>query len=458
MRAVRKRWSKWTRGYGDSYYASFGEPIHHEKPWTILPPQPRFRFYNGARNYGLVLSDFLSGRIFAGDAVERTERRIAEWLDVAEVILTPQGRYAIYLGLRQIIQPGQRVILSPYTLYDVVNMVLAAGGIPCFADIDEDTCNISALEVERLIGPETGAVMVTHLHGLVGSLDRINAICERRGVPLVEDACQAFGARHGGRRAGTIGTMGFFSFGRAKNVNAFLGGMIATNDHAKAARIRRNLARLPYEDGARLLKRIAHCGLGQVLTSPVVFPALTYWIFRHGVLNNVDTVTRQFNTEINPIVRTAIPESYERRISQLQARLILDQLERVDTYARERIKLALLYHQGLSDIPGIRLPPLRDDLSHIYLSFAIQAPDRADLQRYLMQNGRDVVIQHLRNTADLECFAQYHRDCPAARRTARSVLLLPCYPGYRAAEARKNVEVIRRFFRSSNWPSYTSNT
>src|SRR5204863_3172195 len=99
-------------------------------------------------------------------------------------------------------------ILSPYTLYDVVNMVLAAGGIPCFADIDEDTCNISALEVERLVGPETGAVMVTHLHGLVGSLDRINAICEQRGVPLVEDACQAFGARHGGRRAGTIGTMG----------------------------------------------------------------------------------------------------------------------------------------------------------------------------------------------------------------------------------------------------------
>jgi perosamine synthetase len=411
------------------------------------PPQPRFRFYNGYRNYSLAVSDLLSRNIFLGNAVEEAESRIAEWLGVAEVILTPQGRYAIYLGLREIIQPGQQVILSPYTLYDVVNMVVAAGGVPCFADIDEDTCNISAEAVERLIGPETGAVIVTHLHGLIAPLDRIHALCAHHGVPLLEDACQAFGARHGRRRAGTIGTMGFFSCGRAKNINAFLGGMIATNDREKAARIRRNLATLPYEDGMRLLKRVAHCGLGQMLTSPFVFPALTYWIFRYGVLNNVDMLTRQFNTEINPILRTRVPACYERRISQMQARLILNQLERVDTHARERLKLALLYHQELSNVPEIRLPPWRDDLSHIYLHFAIQVHDRASLQRYLVQHGRDVAVQHLGNTAELECFEQYHRDCPIARRTARSVLLLPCYPGYRSAEARKNVEIIRRFFR-----------
>src|SRR5260370_476035 len=302
----------------------------------LIPPQPRFRFYNGFRNFGLVLRDLAAGRVFAGDAVELAERRVAEWLDVAEVILTPQGRYAIYLGLCETIKPGQQVIMSPYTLYDVVNMVVAAGGVPCFADIEERTCNISAEEVERLIGPQTGAVLVTHLHGLVASLDPIRAVCDREGVPLLEDACQAFGARHGDRKAGTIGTMGFFSCGRAKNINAFLGGIIATNDLEKGARIRRRLAKLPYEVRTRLLKRIAHCGFGQTLVSPLIFSSFTYWLIRYGVLNGIKAVTRQFNTEINPVFRKQIPELYERRMSQMQAPLILDQLERVDAHSRER--------------------------------------------------------------------------------------------------------------------------
>jgi perosamine synthetase len=414
----------------------------------LIPPQPRFLFYNGIRNYKLALRDFATGRAFSGDAIKHAEQRIAKYLDVSEVILAPQGRYAIYLGLCDVIKPGQQVIMSPYTLYDVVNMVVAAGGVPCFADIEEHTCNISPEEVERLIGPETGAVLVTHLHGLVAPLDRIRAICARRGVPLLEDACQAFGAQYRGRKAGTIGSMGFFSCGRAKNINAFLGGMIATNDLVKAARIRRRLAELPYESSTRLLKRIAHCGFGQVLTSPIPFRVLTYWIFRYGVLNGVEAVTRQFDTEINPALRRQIPEHYERRMTQTQARLILDQIDRVDGNSHERTKIARIYHEGLVNLPGLVLPPLGENLSHTYMSFPIQVEDREGLQKYMMRHGRDVVVQHIGNVADYGCFEPYRRDCPNARRTAARVLLLPTYPGYRPSEARKNVAIIRRYLGS----------
>lgn len=416
----------------------------------FLPPQPRFRFYNGPRNYRLALTDLVAGRVYKGQAVAETEKCVAEWLGVSEIILTPQGRYAIHLGLRETIRAGQTVIMSPYTLYDVVNMVVAAGGIPLFADIDEDTCNISVAEVARLIDGRTGAVLVTHLHGLACQLDALRALCDRHAVPLLEDACQAFGARVGGRKVGTIGDIGFFSCGRAKNINAFLGGMIATNDRAKAARIRDRLAELPYEDATRLAKRIGHCALGTALTSRLVFPIFTYWLFRYGVLNDVDSVTRQFDTEIDPVLRESVPPHYERRMSQLQARLILDQLDRVDDNTRERQGLARIYLEGLRDVPGVRLPPLHEDFSHIYLGFPIQVDDRAALQRYMMLHGRDVVIQHIGNTADYPCFAAYRRDCPHARRTAASVLLLPCYPGYRPSEAARNVDVIRRFFRSHN--------
>jgi dTDP-4-amino-4,6-dideoxygalactose transaminase len=411
-------------------------------------PQPRFRFYNGFRNFRIAAQDTALLRVYGGGAVEEAEAAVTRWLPAGDGVITAQGRYAMFLGLKQLIRPGQNVVMSPYTLYDVVNMVIAAGGIPRFADIDAETCNLSPKAAEEAIDPNTGAVIVTHLHGCVSGMDRILDICKGAGVPLLEDACQAFGASWNGKRAGTIGKMGFFSFGRAKNINAFLGGMVVSDDIDIVRRIRASVETLPKEDGRRLAGRVGHCLLGQVLTSPLPFSAFTYWILRDGVLKGRESINKQFNTESSPALRRRIPASYERRISQMQARLVLDQLPRVDEYSAHRISLAGIYDEGLRGIPGILRPPLRSDRSHIYLSYAIQVEDRAALQAFMVRNYRDLVIQHIGNTADYPCFQEFHRDCPIARRTARSVLLLPTYPSYRPEQAVRNVEVIRKFYRN----------
>jgi perosamine synthetase len=411
-----------------------------------MAPQPRFRFYNGLRNYRLAASDLALGRVFKGDAVSEAEKAVSHWLNVPEAVLAPQGRYAIYLGLRQFIRPGQNVVMSPYTLYDVVNMVVAAGAQPRFADIDEDTCNLSPSAAAEAIDKDTAAVLVTHLHGHLSRIDEFESLSRDTGIPLLEDACQAFGACWQGRRAGTIGNMGFFSFGRAKNVNAFLGGMIVTADTVRAAKLRFELERYPREDIRRLSRRIGHCFLGEALTWQPIFSAFTYRLFQDGVLNSRRTMTRQFDTEANPVLRRTVPPHYEKRISDMQARLVLDQLARVDEMSRTRIETAEIYDAGLRDIPDIVLPPLKKDLSHIYLSYPIQVGDRTALQRYMMQKERDVVIQHLGNTADYACFAEFRRECPQARKTADRVLLLPTYPSYAREQAQKNVEVIRDFY------------
>ncbi|MDP6346435.1 MAG: DegT/DnrJ/EryC1/StrS family aminotransferase [Alphaproteobacteria bacterium] len=416
----------------------------------FLPPQPRFRFYNSPANYFLAARDILSGRMMRGDAVERMERRVERMIGAEHAIAMPQGRVAIYMVLAALLKPGQKVIMSPYTLYDVVNMVICAGGRPVFADLEEDTCNISADEVERLIDDETGAVMVTHLHGLVCDVGRIAEICRGRGVPLLEDACQAFGAKIDGQYAGTIGDAGFFSFGRAKNINAFFGGMAVTSRQDIRDAVVERLSDFPKMDRMILLKRIAHCLVGDILTTPLVFSLFTFWLFRHGSLHDVDSVNKQLDTEDNPFMRTEVPPRYAVRMTPLQARLVDAQIDLADGKAAGRLELAEAYHAGLSDIPEVRLPPLRTDGSHIYLSFPIQVADRLALVKYMMRNGRDCVIQHIRNTAELPCFEAYAADCPNAQRTAGQVLLLPTYPGYKRSEAEKNVAVIRRYFRENN--------
>lgn len=416
----------------------------------FMPPQPRFRFYHSGANYVSAARDLLLGNLLKGNSVAEVEQRAAKFTGVDHAIAMPQGRVGIYMLLSALLKPGQKVIMSPYTLYDVVNMVICAGGVPVFADLETDSCNISADEVERLIDAQTGAVMVTHLHGLICDIERISAICKSRGVPLLEDACQAFGAQLGGRRAGSFGDAGFFSFGRAKNINAFYGGMVVTSRRDLNDAVRAKMSSLPFVDFSILMKRIAHCLVGDILTSPPVFSLFTFWLFRYGALHDVNSVNKQFDTEDNPVRRETMPSAYAVNITPMQARLIDDQIDEVDSNTRKRLAIAKIYHEGLKDIPGIRLPPMRDDGSHIYLSFPVQVENRLAVVKYLMHHGRDCVIQHIRNTAEMDCFSDFARDCPQAKRTAEQVLLLPTYPGYKPSEAEKNIAVLRRYFQTGN--------
>jgi dTDP-4-amino-4,6-dideoxygalactose transaminase len=150
--------------------------------------------------------------------------------------------------------------------------------------------------------------------------------------------------------------------------------------------------------------------------------------------------------DAHPEIKRELPESYLRRLTPMQARLILPQLEHVDQHIRARIRSAQHYHEGLSDLEEIVLPPLRTDFSHTYTDYPIQVRDRAHFLRFMMLEQRDVAAQHLRNCADLPCFAEFARDCPNARATAGSVALLPTYPRHSHSEVDLNIEAVRRYF------------
>jgi dTDP-4-amino-4,6-dideoxygalactose transaminase len=412
----------------------------------FVPPKSRFRIYGGAAHYMSVARDVVLGRTESGDAVEQLEQKAAAFLAARHALAMPQARVGIYLALKALIQPGQDVVLSPYTIYDVVNMVISAGGRPVFADIDRETCNISAAQIRMCVTDRTGAVMVTHLHGLACDIEDIAQFCGERQVPLVEDTSQAFGGRVGGKRLGTFGQAGIYSFGMAKNVNSFYGGLVVTGDRALHARLRADVESFRYQSTDLLMKRVIACLAGDTLTWRPVFDAATFWIYRYGHLHGIDAITDRWRGEDAPVLRRTIPDGSLRKMTPMQARLVLRTIDEIDAQARVRVAHARAYHEGLRDIADILLPPLRDDGSHIYLSFPIQVPDRDALLRFLVEHGRDLTLQHIGNAADYACFSEFQRDCPNARLTAAQVLLLPTYPSYGIREVGRNVRAIRRFF------------
>ena len=416
----------------------------------MTAPRSRARFYGRSTNYWKVAKDAVLRRIESGDDVASIQRDIASQLGTEHAVCMPQARVGVYLVIKALIQGSKtrnKVILSPYTIHDVINMVICAGGAPVFADIDRATCNIDTAEVERLIDGDTAAVMVTHLHGLACDIEGVAKVCREKRIPLIEDTSQSFGARVNGKRLGTFGDAGIFSFGMAKNVNCLYGGLVATRRTELADQLAASIESFPYTESSVLLKRAAFCLTGDILTWPPIFRASTYWAFRYGYLHDVEALNKRVRGEDAPQIKTDVPERYLRRMTPMQARLLVPQLAEVDRLTEIRVGYARIYDAGLSSIPGILTPPLRTDGSHIYLNYAIQVEDRHALLRYLMTHGRDLTVQHMGNNADYECYSAWKRDCPNARATSQQVLLLPTYPGYGEDEVRKNVELIQQYFR-----------
>ena len=412
-------------------------------------PQPSFRYYGAPSNYLGAIRAILTASLEADDSgIVSTESQLASFLEIDDTLCVSQARLGIYLALRQLLTPDKpKVIMSPYTIFDVVNMVIAAGGQPVFADVDAATWNIDYEAAAALVDDETGAILVTHLHGLACELSKFRSLCKDNDLRLVEDCAQAFGAIANGKRVGTDSDASIFSFSTKKHVNCLYGGVLVLRDATARLAVRRYLATLPkerwYKLGGRALLSLA----GDVAASSMLFRNVTFPILKWRADKGGAMVSRAVAYEHNPIRRDRIPNNYLRQMTAQQATTIAKQLPNVDHQIATRIKHARTYDSMLADIDDLRLPPLREDGSHIYLYYPIQVPDARNFQRELMAHGCDVRLQSYTNLASASCFAEYAAPCPNAARVAETTVRLPMYSRLETAEVRRISSVIRALMR-----------
>ncbi len=175
-----------------------------------------------------------------GPAVEAFELDFAKYCEAKHCIALNTGTSALHLALRALdIEPGDEVITVPMTFIATAWSISYVGAKPVFVDIDPVTRTLNPLKLEKAITQRTKAIMPVHLYGQPAEMDAILAIAERHGIPVIEDAAQAQGARYKGKRTGSIGTAAGFSFYPSKNLGAFgEGGALTTNDDKIAERVR----------------------------------------------------------------------------------------------------------------------------------------------------------------------------------------------------------------------------
>lgn len=347
-----------------------------------------------------------SGRFILGPEVEAFEQEIDKYCNVKHAIGVASGTDALWLSLKVAgVGPGDRVITTPFTFFATAGAVVNLGARPAFIDIDPQTYNIDPVKLRELLEntaegelEQFKALIPVHLYGQMAEMGPIMEVAHEYGLAVIEDAAQAIGSEYQGKRAGTVGDLGIFSFFPTKNLGAYGdGGMVITDDDGLAERVR--LLRV---HGSR--------------------PKY----YHHFVGTNS-------------------------RLDSLQAAILQVKLPRLDRWSQARQQCAERYNKLLRELDSVELPFVHPSSTHVYHQYTIRIKDgrRDELRSYLKEQGIGTGVYYPLPLHLQECFKDLgyqEGDFPEAEQASREVLSLPMFPELTEEEQLRVVSAIEEFF------------
>ncbi len=337
-----------------------------------------------------------SAHYILGAEVERFEHEWAQYCGVRECVGTGNCMDALEVGLRGLgIGPGDEVITTPSTAFATTLAILKAGATPVFADIDPATALLDPASVSRCITPRTRAVLIVHLYGRIAPMDRWQKLCADARIHLIEDCAQAHGAAWNGKRAGSFGEFGAFSFYPTKNLGTIGdAGALVSDDDALVTHARR--------------------------------------------LRNYGQAERFHHVEIG----------LNSRLDELHAALLSERLGWLQQFTERRRQVAQAYFDGIEN-PRIRLldrPAAAEQ--HVHHLFVLTCDERDRLRDFLEQRGVQTAVHYpipVHRQPPCTGFRCDSAGLARAERHAATCLSLPCNPQLTDDEVGQVIEAVNAF-------------
>ncbi len=342
--------------------------------------------------------EIIQNTAFAGGKhVAAFEKAFAEYSGTGYAVGVGSGTEALLFSLLAMgIGPGDEVITQPNTFIATTEAIRQAGATVVFADVSRGTWNLDPVAVEKKITAQTKAILPVHLYGQPAELEPLLALCEKHHLELLEDACQAHGARYQGKKVGSWGRAAAFSLYPGKNLGAYgEAGVVTTNDEALAAKIR--------------------------------------MIREHGQ-------AQKYYHDI---------EGYNGRMDNLQAAAVQAKLPHLEGWNNERRQAATWYKELLSGLTEVELPEVAEGAEPVWHLFVIHVPDAQKLHEYLKTQGVFTGFHYpkaLHLQKAYEFMGLKEGSFPNAEYNASHLLSLPMFPELGKPEVEKVAREIRQFF------------
>jgi dTDP-4-amino-4,6-dideoxygalactose transaminase len=334
------------------------------------------------------------GHLIMGPELEAFEARFAEYCGAKHCIGVGNGLDALTLTLRAMdVGPDDEVIVPSHTFIATWLAVREVRARPVPVEVDERTFNLDPNRLEKAISPRTKAIIPVHLYGQPADMKAIREIADRHGIAVLEDAAQAHGARYHGQRTGGLGRAAGFSFYPTKNLGA-LGdaGAVVTSDTKLAEKVR--------------------------------------------MLRNYGSVVK-YEHELAGV---------NSRLDPLQAAVLSLKLEKLDGWNEQRRRVARMYGEGLSNVPGITVPKVESWAEHVWHLYVIRSPKRDALQAELTKRGIGTLIHYPKpsHLQGANAGLGFKRgDYPIAEKLAAEVLSLPMWPQMSDADVKTVIDAVR---------------
>ncbi len=343
--------------------------------------------------WGEILS---SMRLFLGPNVQAFEKEFAEYCHSGYAIGVSDGTTAIHLALRALgIGPGDEVITVSHTFIATTEAILLAGATPVFIDINPKTYTMDVDQIEQVLTSRTRAILPVHLYGQCADMDPILEIAKKHHLAVIEDACQAHGAEYKGRRAGSMGDVGCFSFYFSKNLGAYgEAGMVTTSNPELAQKMR-----MIRDHGSE--KRYHHEMLG-----------------------------------------------WNGRLDELQAAVLRLKLPHLDAWNEQRRQIAAFYQDRLAGT-NLVTPEEASGNRHVYHLYVVRTAEREALRNGLQAEGIGTGIHYPIPVHLQPVFSGFNcppGSLPVTERVVGEILSLPIYPELTKEQASQVVEVIKRIW------------
>jgi len=339
-----------------------------------------------------------SGDYVLGEKGEQLEKLVAHYAGATYGIGVANGTDALLLALKALgIGAGDEVITTPFTFFATGEAIAQAGAKPIFVDIEEETYNIDPSKIEEVITKNTKAIIVVHLFGRAANMGEIVEIAKAYNLRVIEDACQAIGTEYDGKRVGSIGDIGCFSFFPSKNLGAFGdAGLITTNQQS----------------------------LYEKLTS----------------LRNHGSEKKYYHSAIG----------MNSRLDELQAAILLVKLNYLEIFLHKRKEIARRYTENLNNL--ITTPTVFKDREHTFHQYCVELDKRDGLASELKNNRIASAIYypiplHLQTAFQ---YLHYKRgDFPIAEKTAERILALPIYPMLSFQQQDNIISTVKKFMKNN---------
>ncbi len=373
-----------------------------------------------------VYEQMSSGMYIGGKAVADFEKKFAAYIGVKHAISVNSGTDALVIALKASgIKDGDEVITTPFTFFATAETIAMVGAVPVFVDVEEDSYNMDPDKIEEKITEKTKAILPVHIFGQTADMDRIMDIAARHHLTVIEDACQAVGASTHGKKAGSIGNTGCFSFFPTKNLGAFGdGGMITTNDDVVATVCRAYKEHGMAQNGAKA--RYILEGVEDELAGTASPDGL-----------------------YNPYKYYNYLIAYNSRLDAIQARVLDIKLDYLDRFNSRRAEIAAFYNRELGNCQGITVPKVKENMAPVWHQYAFRCTQKDAMGNFLASRGIGSaafypVPLHLQKAFGYLGYKE--GDLPIAEMLSRQTVCLPIFPELTQEELDYVVAGVRGFF------------